>query len=187
VLERAGTGDDYPTLIVRADSATWTDSTKRWTLWNGQSRVLGNADHLNVFEFSRMTLAALSQTPEALLVENKDPEAMRYAELGRYIDAMHRAGNATGDLEVRRAQRISIPMACLIIALFGAPLAMSAPRSGTAFGIGVSLAATVVYIMLSQIASAMGDKNILNPTLLAWIPNAIFLVAALVLLDRVKS
>jgi lipopolysaccharide export LptBFGC system permease protein LptF len=41
--------------------------------------------------------------------------------------------------------------------------------------------------MLSQIASAMGDKNILNPTLLAWIPNAIFLVAALVLLDRVKS
>jgi lipopolysaccharide export system permease protein len=187
VLERAGTGDAYPTLIVQADSATWTDSTRDWTLWNGQSRVLGDDGHLSAFQFGRMKLAALSQTPEALLVENKDPQAMRYAELGRYIDAMHRAGNSTGDLEVRRAQRISIPMACLIIALFGAPLAMSAPRSGTAFGIGVSLAATVVYIMLSNIASAMGDKNTMNPTLLAWIPNLIFLVAGLVLLDRVKS
>ncbi len=187
VLERAGTGDDYPTLVVRADSATWADSTRRWTLWSGQSQVLGSADHLATFGFDRMHLAALSQPPEQLLLQDKAPEAMRYAELGRYIDAMRRAGNATGDLQVRRAQRIAIPMACLVIALFGAPLAVAAPRSGTAFGIGVSLAATVIYILLSQIATAMGDSNVLSPAMLAWLPNVVFLLAAMVLLDRVKS
>jgi lipopolysaccharide export LptBFGC system permease protein LptF len=112
---------------------------------------------------------------------------MRYAELGRYIDAVRRAGSPTGKLEVQRAQRISIPVACLIIAIFGAPLAMAAPRSGTAFGIGVSLAATVIYILLFSIVTAMGDKNVMNPTLLAWMPNALFLVAGLVLMDRVRS
>ncbi len=187
VLERAGTGDDYPTLVIRADSATWADSSAQWTLWNGQSRVLGDAGRLATFGFATMQLAAFSQDPSELLLKDKAPQAMRYAELGRYIESMHRAGNPTGELEVQRAQRIAIPMACLVIALFGAPLAMAAPRSGTAFGIGVSLAATVVYILLSQIATAMGDSNFLSPTLLAWLPNALFLIAALVLLDRVRS
>jgi lipopolysaccharide export system permease protein len=187
VLERAGTGDDYPTLVVRADSATWTDSTAHWTLWNGQSRVLGSSGRLATFNFARMQLTEFSQDPEDLLVENKAPEAMRYAELGRYIDAVRRAGSPTGKLEVQRAQRISIPVACLIIAIFGAPLAMAAPRSGTAFGIGVSLAATVIYILLFSIVTAMGDKNVMNPTMLAWMPNALFLVTGMVLLDRVRS
>jgi lipopolysaccharide export system permease protein len=187
VFERAGTGDDYPTLVVRADSATWNDLTEAWTLWNGQSRVLGSGDHLSTFDFSRMQLAAFSQAPEQLLLQDKAPKAMRYGELGRYIDAMRRAGNATGDLQVQRAQRIAIPMACLVIALFGAPLAMAAPRSGTAFGIGVSLAATVIYILLAQIATAMGDSNMMSPAMLAWLPDLLFLLAAMVLLDRVRS
>lgn len=187
VLERAGTGDDYPTLVVRADSATWSDSTRHWTLWRGQTRVLGSGENLATFDFARMQLAEFSQEPGQLLLQDKAPQAMRYAELGRYIDAMSRAGNPTGKLEVQRAQRIAIPMACLIIALFGAPMAIAAPRSGSAFGVGVSLAATVAYILLFQIVTAMGDKNMLSPTLLAWLPNAVFGVAALVLLDRVKS
>lgn len=187
VLERAGTGDDYPTLVIRADSATWADSTRAWTLWHGQTRVLGSGEHLTTFEFGSLGLKSMTEQPEDLLARDKPPQAMRYAELGRYIDAMRRAGNATGKLQVQRAQRIAIPMACLVIALFGAPLAMSAPRSGSAFGIGVSLAATVVYVLLSQIATAMGDSAIASPVLLAWLPNVAFLIGALVLLDRVRS
>lgn len=188
VFEREGTGAEYPTLVIRADSATWQDSTGAWRLWNGESRVLvGASDRQTTFAFTSMELAALTQGPDDLLAESKAPKAMRYAELGRYIDAMHRAGNATGKLEVHRAQRLALPAACLVIALFGAPLAMAAPRSGSAFGIGVSLAATVVYLLLAQIAIAMGDSGLVTPTLLAWLPNAVFLLAALVLLDRVRT
>lgn len=187
VLEREGTGDDYPTLVVRADSATWSDSLASWTLWHGQTRIVGAGEHVATFDFDQMQLAALAESPKDLLVKEKAPKVMRYAELGRYIGSMRRAGNATGKLQVERAQRIAIPLACLVIALFGAPLAMAAPRSGSAFGIGVSLAATVVYILLAQIATAMGDTSVLSPTLLAWLPNLLFLVAALVLLDRVRT
>lgn len=188
VFEREGSSDEYPTLVIRADSATWQDSAAAWRLWNGESRVLmGSAERQTTFGFTSMELAALTQEPEDLLAESKAPKAMRYSELGRYIDAMHRAGNATGKLEVEQAQRIAIPAACLVIALFGAPLAMAAPRSGSAFGIGVSLAATVIYLLLAQIAIAMGDSGLVTPALLAWLPNAVFLLAALVLLDRVRT
>lgn len=187
VLERAGSGPDYPTLVIRADSATWSDSTEQWTLWHGQSRVLRTAEQLSTFLFERMQLAALTAPPEAYLTENREPKAMRYGELGRYIESMRRAGNASGKLEVRRAQRIAIPAACLVIALFGAPLAMAAPRSGSAFGVGVSLGATIVYVLLAQIAIAMGDSEAFHPVVLAWLPTILFLLAALVLLDRVKT
>ena len=40
---------------------------------------------------------------------------------------------------------------------------------------------------LAQIAIAMGDSGIVHPTFLAWVPNLVFLLAALVLLDRVRS
>jgi lipopolysaccharide export system permease protein len=188
VFEREGGAADYPTLVIRADSATWQDSIEAWRLWDGESRVLNTAGgRQSTFRFASMELAALAQGPDELLAESKAPKAMRYGELGRYINAMHRAGNATGQLEVRRAQRLSVPAACLVIALFGAPLAMAAPRSGSAFGIGVSLGATVVYLLLAQIAIAMGDSGIVHPTFLAWVPNLLFLLAALVLLDKVRT
>lgn len=187
VFERAGRGDEYPTLVVRADSATWSDDARRWTLFDGESRYLPHSDRIGSFSFSRLELPAFSQPPEALLAEAQAPEAMRYEELGSYIESMKRAGNSTGKLEVRRAQRIAIPAACLVIALFGAPLAMAAPRSGTAFGVGVSLAATIVYVLLVQIAVALGESPVFSPMLLAWLPTLLFLLVALVLLDRVKT
>jgi len=188
VFEREGTGVAYPTFVVRADSATWEDSSRAWRLWNGDSRVIaGHPEQQTTFDFASMRLRSLREGPDELLAESKAPKAMRYAELGRYITAMHRAGNATGKLEVQRAQRLSVPAACFVIALFGAPLAMAAPRSGSAFGIGVSLGATVVYLLLVQIALAMGDSNLIQPAMLAWLPNAVFLLAALILLRRVRT
>ena len=74
-----------------------------------------------------------------------------------------------------------------MIALFGAPLAVASPRSGTAFGIAVSLGTTIVYLMLTQIAKAVGAGGVVPPLVAAWLPNAVFLLAGLVLLDRVRT
>ena len=84
-------------------------------------------------------LARLRTNRRALALELPGHGSAPPASDGDYsIEAMSRAGNETGKLEVQRAQRISVPAACLVIALFGAPLAMAAPRSGSAFGIGIT-------------------------------------------------
>ena len=187
LLEREGTGRDYPSLVVTADSATWDDSTRAWRLWNGESRVIGDAAQQFTFAFHTLRLGAMTQTPIDLLAESKAPEEMRYAELGRYIEALQRAGNESGALEVAHALKIAVPAACLVIALFGAPLAVASPRSGTAFGVAVSLGTTIVYLMLTQIAKAVGAGGVVHPIVAAWLPNAVFLLAGLVLLDRVRT
>jgi lipopolysaccharide export system permease protein len=129
----------------------------------------------------------MHESPAELLAEPKAPEAMRYAELGRYITTLERSGSDASKLQVDRALKLALPAACLVIALFGAPLAMSSPRSGAATGIAISLGTTIAYLLLAQIARAVGAGGMMDPTLAAWVPNLVFFLAALVLLRRVRT
>ena len=75
------------------------------------------------------------------------------------------------------AQKIAVPVTCIIIALFGAPLATSTQRGGAAYGIAISLATTVLFLMMIQLTKAVGAKGLIPPYLAAWIPNVIFAIA----------
>ncbi len=187
VFERQGKGPDYPGLAISADSATYDDTLKTWRLWSGTSRRIGGPVGQEAFHFKTARLRALSQEPVDLLAEPKAPEEMRYAELTRYIEALKRSGNDTSKIEVDRALKIALPATCLVIALFGAPLAVSSPRQGAAIGIAISLGTTVVFLSLIQLSKAVGVTGIVNPVAAAWAPNVIFLAAAFWLLGKVRT
>jgi lipopolysaccharide export system permease protein len=112
---------------------------------------------------------------------------MDYAELGRFIAAQERSGADVNAVRVARMLKITIPVTCVIILLFGAPLATSTQRGGAAFGVGLSLGTTVVFLVLIQLTRAIGGKGISSPELAAWIPTILFGVAGLVLQARVKT
>lgn len=187
LFERQGTGISYPGLVVTADSATYDPERRVWRLWHGSSRVIAGPDREASFTFRSLVLRSFTQTPADLLAEPKAPDEMRYAELGRYIEALQRSGNDANKLIVERALKLAIPATCLIIVIFGAPLAITSPRAGTAFGIAVSLGTTVFFLLLMQIAKAIGAGGLIDPTAAAWIPNGLFLLIGLVLLARVRT
>jgi len=187
ILTRAGTGTEYPTIVVAAPRAVYSDTTRIWTLKRGTQRFLGTGERELAVSFDSARMRVLRETPAALLAEPKAPEEMRYAELGRYIDALARSGTDHKKLRVKQALKLSVPFTCIIIALFGAPLAITSPRQGAAFGIAVSLATTVVFLIGIQLSQAVGAGGIIPPTLAAWVPNAIFGVAAVVLLRRART
>lgn len=187
VFERQGRGTDYPGLAITADSATYSDSIKGWTLWTGTTRQLEPDGRQLTFRFRSAHLKALSQEPVDLLAEPKAPEEMRYQELSRYIEALQRSGNDTSKIEVDRALKIALPATCLVIALFGAPLAVTSPRQGAAIGIAISLGTTVIFLSMIQLSKAVGVSGVVNPVAAAWFPNALFLLAAFWLLGRVRT
>jgi lipopolysaccharide export system permease protein len=187
MLERQGNGAQYPGLVITADSAVYDDSTGSWRLSNGTSRVVADANKQATFSFRTMRLKALSQSPADLLAEPKAPDEMRYAELGRYIDGLKRSGNDANKLIVEQSLKLALPATCLIIALFGAPLAVQAPRAGAAVGVAISLGTTVLFLLITQIMKAVGAGGLVDPMLAAWLPNMVFLLAGLVLLARVRT
>jgi lipopolysaccharide export system permease protein len=187
MLERQGTGLSYPGLVLTADSASYDEARKVWRLRRGASRIIAGPARQATFNFRTMRLRALNQSPADLLAESKAPDEMRYAELGRYIDALKRSGNDANKLIVEQALKLALPATCIIIALFGAPLAVTTPRAGAAVGIAISLGTTVIFLLFIQITKAIGAGGVINPTLAAWIPNIVFLFTALVLLARVRT
>jgi lipopolysaccharide export system permease protein len=187
VLLREGNGANYPDLSVSADSATYGSAARVWRLWDGASRIIFRGNQQPVFEFERLRLGALTQTPAQLLAEAKAPAEMRFGELGEYIEALQRSGNDVRKLQVEHALKLAIPFTCLIIALFGAPLSVTSPRAGTAVGVALSLGTTVVFLLLINLSKAVGAGGSVNPVVAAWFPNVLFLSGALLLMQKVRT
>ncbi|PYO80161.1 MAG: YjgP/YjgQ family permease [Gemmatimonadetes bacterium] len=189
IMEREGTGEDYPTILVAAQRATYDTArtTRGWTLTKGAVRYLLGPGREPTFRFEGLRTKALRETPTALLAQPKAPDEMRYAELGRYIDALARSGSDTRKLRVERALKLSVPFACIIVALFGAPLAISTPQSGTAWGVAVCLATTFVDLLMFQLSKAVGSGGALPPAFAAWVPNLLFGAAGVWLWRKART
>jgi lipopolysaccharide export system permease protein len=196
IMEREGTGEDYPTIVIAAPRAAY-DTVREWrgrggrrgawTLSRGAVRYLGGPGGERTFTFDALRITALQETPTDLLAEPKAPDEMGYAELGRYIDALARSGSDTKKLRVERALKLSVPFACIIIAVFGAPLAISTPRSGAAWGVAVCLATTFIDLLAFQLSKAVGSGGALPPTFAAWVPNLLVGTAGVWLLRKART
>ena len=200
MLEREGAGAAYPTIVLAAQRAVYGDSGKTasapplkarplWTLYRGTLRYLAADDPGGeaAFEFDSLRTRTMTERPVDLLAEPKGPDEMRYGELRRYIDALTRSGSNAKKLQVELALKIAIPFICLLIALFGAPLAISSPKSGAAWGVAASLATTFIVLLMFQLAKAVGAGGVLPPALAAWTPNILVGVAAVYLLRKAPT
>lgn len=187
VQRRGLEGDSsYPTWIATAQRARWTPE-RGWLLLNGTMHVLTDQRPNLSITFDSLRDRNFVETPTQLMASPRTPADMRYAELGRYIRAMERSGSDVNTIKVDRALKIAIPVTCIIIALFGAPLATSTQRGGAAWGIGLSLGVTVTFLIFIQLTKAIGGEEVLDPELAAWLPNALFALGGFVLLAKVRT
>lgn len=185
-IERKGTGPEFPTLLIAGERARWT-ADGGWTIENGQMRIVTDSNPDLAFAFTTMIDRRFAERPMDMMVKQRIPQEMRYGELSRFIRTQERSGSDVNMLRVERALKIAIPITCIIITLFGAPLATSTQRGGAAYGIGISLAITVVFLMMIQLTKAIGGKAILPPDLAAWVPSLIFGTVGVFLLARVRT
>ena len=185
-IERKGTGPAFPTYVLTAQAATYRDSAG-WTLRQGRMHLITGPGADVAFAYDSLRDHVFRERPADLLVTPRSPEEMRYGELGRFIKALDRSGGDASELKVARELKLAIPVTCLIIVLFGAPLATSTQRGGAAYGIGVSLATTILFLVMIQLTRAVGGKAVIQPDLAAWVPNMLFAVSGFFFMRRVRT
>lgn len=185
-VERLGTGPTLPTTYSIAEQAFYRRNAY-WMMVRGHLHVVPNASVDIVFSYDSLLDRAFVERPLELNAATKAPADMGWRELGRYIRALQRSGSDVNPLKVERMLKLAIPVTCVIILLFAAPLATSTQRGGAAWGIGVSLLTTVVFLVLVNLMRGFGGKGIISPDLAAWVPSLIFGVVGAVLLVRVRT
>ncbi len=186
LIDRRGSWPDYPEYIISVGGGTYKGSDG-WMLTKGTMHLM-QSDSLNIsFSFDSILDRRLIEKPKELAVAPSAPTDMGFKELGEFIAAMERSGADVNVLKVERMLKIAIPVTCIVILLFGAPLATSTQRGGAAYGVGISLATTVIFLIMIQMTKAIGSKGLVPPELAAWIPSILFGVVGAVLLWRVRT
>ncbi|MEX2530465.1 MAG: LptF/LptG family permease [Gemmatimonadota bacterium] len=185
-LQSISRNGSEPTRHLLAERATWVQD-EGWVFHSGWVRSIHPDGREEASNFDRYSVESLTEGPLELLDTVRDEDEMTHAELGVLAERIQRSGGDAGRVLTKREQQLAIPVATLVIILFGAPLATSSRRGGTAFGIGVSLATTILYLMMFRVSGAMGYAGTISPLLAAWVPNLIFFCGGLLLLSRVRT
>jgi len=186
-IERKGSGPAYPSYSLSATEAAYRPAKKTWIIRKGAMHVIPDSLHNVTFTFDSAFDRNFNEEPRQLTLAQKAPTDMGFAELGRFIDSMDRSGADVNSLKVERMLKIVIPITCIIIFMFGAPLATSSQRGGTAYGIGLSLATTLIFLVMIQLTRGIGGHGQIPASLAAWLPSLLFGVTGAVLLARVRT
>lgn len=83
-------------------------------------------------------------------------------------------------------KRFSFPFACLVFALVGVPLGITAHRRETSFGFAASLVIGVFYFLFIIVADTLRGNAKLHPELLVWFPNLLFIGIGLWMFRRLR-
>lgn len=185
-LTLSADGDTHPDVYIEASEGDWIPDGG-WTFQNASVRLI-YPDGVEHASFAgAMRVPELTEQPVEMLEVPREPDELTMAQLERQIRISDRAGADSKALQVTAAERYAIPMLTLVIILFGAPLATSSKRGGAAFGIGIALGSTILYLLLARIWGALGTAGFIEPFPAAWMPNFIFLGLGLIFLIRVRT
>jgi len=82
-------------------------------------------------------------------------------------------------------KKFSIPVACVLFVLLGAPLGVMSKKGGFAVSTSLSFGFFLIYYVLLIGGEEMADRNILSPPVGMWTPNLIILLIAFYLLVHI--
>ena len=112
---------------------------------------------------------------------------MNFRELEVYIRELSQSGFDTVRLQVQFHKKFSVPLFALIMALLSAPFAFLTGSRGAMAGVGVSFGVAVAYWALGQLFEQVGNVNLLPAALAAWSPDAVFALAGVYLMARMRT
>lgn len=158
-----------------------------WTLYQGSQRTLASLEDVEIATFQELHDYLIPRTFEEFRRDTKSPVDMNYRELKEYIRTLTESGFDVSEYIVDLRAKFSYPFVSLVMVLIGFPFALKSPRSGAAFGIGVSVFIGLAYWIILQLGISLGHAQILPPTIAAWISHIMFASAGFYLILSTRT
>jgi LPS export ABC transporter permease LptG/LPS export ABC transporter permease LptF len=172
---------------INANRARWQPTIKQWVWEQGTARDICGVDECKVDNFTVTSFPEITEVPDDFLIAVKRNQQMNYEELGQYVKYLQERGFDTVDLQVQYHKKFAVPVFALIMALISVPFGFLVGNRGAMAGIGVSIAIAMAYLGVDRLFEQMGRVNYLPPAVAAWTPDALFSLAGLYLLLRMRS
>ena len=174
---------------ISAERARWEPSLNTWIFQNGWAFEFRQGQQVSSQSYMAQTatFAGLQEPPSYFLKEVKQDKQMNFQELASYIKELQQSGFDTVRLQVQFHKKFAVPLFAVIMALLSIPFAFIAANRGAMAGVGVSFGIAVAYWAVSQLFEQVGNVNQLPAVIAAWSPDAVFSLAGLYFLARIRT
>lgn len=173
---------------IDAKKISWIDSAAAWAVSNYSIRSFDQNGKEKLASISASdTLMALQFNPDDITRGNKHPDELSYSELKERVVFLKENGVDPTRWEVQRHFKLAFSFTNFIVVLFGIPLMVMKPKSGLAFGGGISFLVIFSYYAFIKFGQSLGINGVIAPVTSAWIGNVIFILSGLLLLLSVRK
>ena len=155
-----------------------------WTIPNVTAWKMSGTD-LVATASQEMVINETIRVPDLFTMPTPDEETA--AALKQAILAGRASKTDTTILEIAYHVKFSLPASCLVFAIAAAAFSVSLMRSGPFVGLIVSMGLVMLFYNVHIVSTEIIGKNgWLPPMIAAWIPDAIYLLIAVVLIWRAE-
>ncbi len=165
-----------PNLIIAKSGSIITDEEAKniiLRLKNGSlHRGEKGADTYQKVEFTNYDLQLNIEVKESKITKGR--REMTIGELQDEIDKMKKEKKGYNVFLMEINKKFSIPFACLLMGIIGAPLGMASRRSGKSAGFAIAIGITLLYYMLNMLGDYLGKRDFIHGFFAIWLPNIFF-------------
>ncbi len=173
--------------IYTAKTAKWRPEKGGWELYNGINHTISNDDLVSRVSSFDVFFIPSGSTPATLIRELSKPSEMNFVRLSKLLQLQKEHTIHTDDYEEARVtfhSKFARPIACLLIALVGAPLGILPRRSNSSWNYIVLAMIIFQFYMGQSVCTSLAEAGKLSPVIAAWIPNIVLLVIAVFIIRQ---
>ncbi|MEZ5414077.1 MAG: LptF/LptG family permease [Opitutaceae bacterium] len=174
---------------IVAEEAFYDREKAGWLFVDGQELVFNPAtgEMIEPRPFFRRFVPHYSEDPRLMLIIDRRPADLSFFELGRLVNYYAVDSNPKGlAYAVRYFSLLADTLGPLIVIALAVPFAVSGVRVNPAVGVSKSIGLFFLYYVLMNVATSLATKQVLDPAVAAWLPNAGMALVAVWLFARLR-
>ena len=176
---------------IEADRIFWDEASGRWLLEDGRWWIFEpfDSETSGSAMWTRITQrpAPFKETPDQLFALERPPETMTVGALEKAIHYAASHAIPVQRLWVDYHAKFSWPAISFVMIGLAVPFALRLRRGGIAISFGASIAIALTFLVIHYSAMSLGHAGHLHPVVAAWIANAVFFLAGLVMFFRTPT
>ena len=145
-----------------------------------------NVDTVQTIDFIRYEINLPLETPQTNPLAKVGRSTMSQGEL--QAEAKRLGKNSRGaSFSNEYHKRLALPVGCFILTILGFPLGFLSGARHRSIGISLGLATFILYYVFLTAAKTMSESLVMPAAIAIWLPNLIFLLLTIFIIQRVAK
>lgn len=171
---------------LKSDYAQYDSINNVWQINNYEIREF--KDEKQIIKKGIRMDTTINLHPSEFTKRKSLVETMNFFELNNYIIREEMRGSEQLiSHKIEKHKRIAFPFSSIILTLIAVAIASRKIRGGIGMHLGIGIIIAFTYILFMQISTTFAINSNLDPKLSVWIPNLLYIILSLILLNKVQK